>query len=92
MHSLSLTRIHTQTDAHTHTHAHTHTGDNTLQSVNLSKANFESFLRDLLLVKQYRVEVYRRSGNDQSSWKVEFKVQVSVVDEPNLNQPVTGFS
>ena len=38
------------------------------------------------------MEVYRRSGNDQSSWKVEFKVHVSVVDEPNLNQPVTGFS
>ncbi|XP_064405343.1 DNA mismatch repair protein Msh2-like isoform X2 [Halichondria panicea] len=59
---------------------HTHTviklfgaGNHTLQSVSLSKAHFEAFLRDLLLVKQYRVEVFRRANNDQSSWKVEFK-------------------
>ena len=57
---------------------HAYTGDHTLQSVSLSKAHFEAFLRDLLLVKQYRVEVFRRVNNDQSSWKVEFKVSIQL--------------
>lgn len=45
--------------------------NNRIESLALSKANFESFVRDLLLVKQYRVEVYvTQGGND---WSVEYK-------------------
>ena len=53
-------------------------GENKLQSVLLNRLNFEQFVRDLLLVKQYRVEVYRcktRGGND---WTVAFKVGAAV--------------
>lgn len=40
--------------------------------VSLSKGNFEILLRELLLVKNYRVEVYKtQSGN--SDWSVEYK-------------------
>lgn len=46
-------------------------GPNKLESVVLSKMNFESLVRELLLVKQYRVEIYRcKSKND---WSLDFK-------------------
>nr|CAH7723011.1 unnamed protein product [Callosobruchus chinensis] len=46
-----------------------------LSYVCLNKAVFESLLRDLLLFKQYRVEVYTRSnqGKSTNDWKCEFK-------------------
>jgi hypothetical protein len=54
--------------------------NNRIESLALGKANFESFVRDLLLVKQYRVEVYvTQGGND---WILEYKVwmvQVTVL-------------
>jgi DNA mismatch repair protein MSH2 len=42
-----------------------------LPSVALSRMNFESFARELLLVRQYRVEVYRNKG--KGVWTVAYK-------------------
>lgn len=51
-------------------------GSNKLESVVLSKMNFESLVRELLLVKQYRVEIYRcKSKND---WSLDFKVSKAI--------------
>lgn len=38
----------------------------------LSKGNFEILLRELLLVKNYRVEVFTRSSK-ANEWHIEFK-------------------
>uniref|UniRef100_A0A1B6FWF4 DNA mismatch repair protein MSH2 n=1 Tax=Cuerna arida TaxID=1464854 RepID=A0A1B6FWF4_9HEMI len=45
-----------------------------LESLILNKAQFEGFVRELLLVKQYRVEVYTKSSTaSNDSWQLEFK-------------------
>ncbi|KAK3741792.1 hypothetical protein QZH41_001548 [Actinostola sp. cb2023] len=49
-------------------------GDKNVPSVALSKMNFEALLRDLLLVRQYRVELYRSKGGKSSNvWEIVAK-------------------
>lgn len=40
----------------------------------MNKANFENLIKDLLLVKRYRVEVYEDKGTGRNRcWEVEYK-------------------
>ncbi|KAK7068453.1 MutS-like protein [Halocaridina rubra] len=47
-------------------------GDRKVESVVLSRLNFESFVRDLLLVKHYRVEVYKQKSG-KNDWEADYK-------------------
>ncbi|KAK4320785.1 hypothetical protein Pmani_008361 [Petrolisthes manimaculis] len=48
-------------------------GSNKVESVVLSRLNFESFVRDLLIVKHYRVELYKQNTSGKNDWQVEYK-------------------
>lgn len=51
-------------------------GNDSLESLYLNKANFEAFVRELLLVKHYRVEVYfSKGGHKNNNWALEYKVK-----------------
>lgn len=47
-------------------------GEEGVDYISLSKGNFEILIRDLLLVKNYRIEVYTRKGQS-NDWYIEFK-------------------
>lgn len=50
------------------------TEPNKIEGVILNKNHFEAFIRDLLLVKQYRVEVYVNQGSAKNQdWIIEYK-------------------
>ncbi|XP_066467980.1 DNA mismatch repair protein Msh2 isoform X2 [Tiliqua scincoides] len=49
-------------------------GNNKLESHKLTKKNFESFLRDLLLIRKYRVEVYKNKAGSKSTKDYEWKL------------------
>ena len=54
--------------------------------------NFESTVRDLLLVRQYRVEMYRASkgGKNTSTWELVAKVS-NERDKLNKNESITQY-
>ncbi|CAH1799861.1 unnamed protein product [Owenia fusiformis] len=50
------------------------TGASKLETVTLSKQNFEATVKDLLLVQQYRVEVYGSKGTGKTTeWTLAYK-------------------
>lgn len=50
-------------------------GSNKLECVNLNRTNFETWVRELLLVKQYRVEVYSNESSTKGriDWVAQYK-------------------
>lgn len=49
-------------------------GDKKLAYVILSKMNFESFVKDMLLVRRFRVEVYCGKSKGSNEWSLMYKV------------------
>jgi DNA mismatch repair protein MSH2 len=49
------------------------TDEHKLEYVVINKARFEAFVRNLLLVRQYRVEVYKEKQKGQNNWELAYK-------------------
>lgn len=49
-------------------------GDKKLAYVVLSKMNFESIVKELLLVRKFRVEVYCSKSRGSNEWSLMYKV------------------
>ncbi|XP_055848504.1 DNA mismatch repair protein spellchecker 1 [Episyrphus balteatus] len=67
-----VSRIFYKTTAHIQTMSPDGDESDKLPYLTLSKNHFENVIRDLLLVKNYRVEVYTKKANS-SDWKIEFR-------------------
>ncbi|XP_056014068.1 DNA mismatch repair protein Msh2-like isoform X2 [Ostrea edulis] len=49
-------------------------GEKKLESITISKLNFESLAKELLLIRQYRVEIYKnKSGAKSNEWFIAYK-------------------
>ena len=53
-------------------------GDKRLAYVVLSRMNFESIVKELLLVKRFRVEVYCSKSKGSNEWSLMYKVCIIV--------------
>ena len=49
-------------------------GDARVEYMTLSKGRFEATVRDLLLVRHYRVEVYSCKDTKKQDWRITYKV------------------
>lgn len=54
-------------------------GDKKLSYVVLSKMNFESIVKNLLLVKGFRVEVYCCKNKSTNEWNLMYKVLIVIM-------------
>ena len=58
-------------------------GDKKIDTVYLNTQNFESLMRELLLVKQYRVSVWKQQTASKNDWAEEYKVKIAIFDDSN---------
>ena len=63
-------------------------GSGNFPSVSLSKTNFESFMRHLLLVKQYRVEIFEEKNKGKMDWHVAMKVYSQALTINNIRNDI----
>ena len=53
-------------------------GDKRLAYVVLSKMNFESIVKELLLVRRFKVEVYCSKSRGSNEWSLMYKVCIII--------------